>query len=113
MMLSTEVTVEVSDALFGPDAAVLEYLADHQVEAILDVRWEREDIERFHQHGSVVREAWEVRFWHPFRIILDGVALDHPSKVPSDFPMQEILKALESAEIAKMLRVAGVEARRA
>jgi hypothetical protein len=33
--------------------------------------------------------------------------------VPSDFPMQEILKALESAEVAKMLRAAGVEARRA
>ncbi len=112
-MLSTEVIVEVSDALFGPDAAVLEYLADHQVEAILDVRWEREDIERFHQHGSVVREAWELRFWHPFRIMLDGVALDHPSKVPHDFPMQEILTALESAEVAKMLRAAGMEARRA
>jgi len=113
MMLSTEVTIEVSDALFGPDAAVLEYLAAHQVEAILDVRWEREGIERFHQHGSIVREAWEVRFWHPFRIILDGVALDHPSTVPSDFPIQEILKALESAKVATMLRAAGVEARRA
>lgn len=89
------------------DGAVAEYLSSHHIEADMEGIWDRVDSEQFHYHGSTVRSGWDLRSWNVVTLYLDGVPLRHPNDVPADFPMREVLAALEAAETGEMLRERG------
>jgi len=97
----------VMSDLFPESGPVADYIASHTIEADVEGIWDRVTSERFHYHGSKVTHGWELMKWNVLTIYLDGQPLDHPNLIPADFPMAEVLAALEAAETGEQLHYTG------
>ena len=97
----------VMSDLFPESGPVADYIASHTIEADVEGIWDRVTSERFHYHGSKVTHGWELMKWNVLAIYLDGIPLSHPNDVPRDFPMREVMAALEAGETAQQLRDEG------
>ena len=99
--------ITVMSDLFPSDGTVGEYVSNHLIEADIEGIWDRTPTERFHYHGSSTGSTWELMKWNVLAIYLDGIPLSHPNDVPRDFPMREVMAALEAGETAQQLRDEG------
>ena len=99
--------IPVMSDLFPEDGPVAEYIASHQIEADVEGIWDRVDIEQAHYHGTRATHAWDLMQWNVLALYLDGVPLSHPNDIPSDFPMREVMAALEGNDTAVQLQQGG------
>lgn len=109
-MISVDHLVEVDPAWFRANAAVAEYVGSHQIDAVVLARWEPDNVEQFHHHGSVVRPFMRLHDWVTISLHLNGKALEHPNDIPNGFPMGEILAMLESHVVREELERVAPEA---
>jgi len=105
-MKLVETKFHVDGGLFPNDQATANYCMSHDVEALIAVHWHQDHRENFHYHGSVTRTYWELHKWDVVALFVDGVHLRSNADIPSDFPMKEILRVLET-EIGNELRDIG------
>ena len=77
------------------------------IEADVEGIWDRVNIEQAHYHGTRTTHDWELMRWNVLALYLDGVPLSHPNDIPADFPMREVLAALEGNDTAQALQQGG------
>lgn len=99
--------IPVMSDLFPSDGPVAEYIASHHIEADVEGIWDRVNIEQAHYHGTRTTHEWELMRWNVLALYLDGVPLSHPNDIPADFPMREVLAALEGSDTAQALQQGG------
>lgn len=92
------------------DIGTAEYVASNDIEVLVDAKWSAVEYST-NSTGMDSRKAWELRDWTVLGVYLNDVLLTHEN-MPSAFPMQAVLSAVDGAATREQLEEMGPRARR-
>jgi hypothetical protein len=109
-IINIEQTLDVFSSDVGNDIA--DYVASNDITLTVSARWIEEEYELHSTWGSLTKlRRYRLSDWTILSVNLNGVPLTNDN-MPSAFPMQEVIKAMDGKPIREQLESLGPKARR-
>jgi hypothetical protein len=109
-ILYVEHYIDVFSSDVGNDIA--DYVASNDITLTVSARWIEEEYELHSTWGSLTKlRRYRLSDWTILSVNLNGVPLTNDN-MPSAFPMQEVIKAMDGKPIREQLESLGPKARR-
>ena len=113
MSVTRIIHVEQSVDVFSEgiaDEGTAEYIANNDITVLVDAKWSEVQYAT-NSTGMDTRITWELRDWTVIGVYLNNVLLTHEN-MPSGFPMQAVLSAVDGIGTREQLEQMGPRARR-
>jgi hypothetical protein len=109
-IINIEQTLDVFSSDVGNDIA--DYVASNDITLTVSARWIEEEYELHSTWGSLTKlRRYRLSDWTILSVNLNGVLLTD-SNMPSAFPMQAVIQAMDGKPIREQLESLGPKARR-